>query len=64
MPLKLQIISRRKYTTKEKSFTRQGHPVHFNLLFSTEFMAFMMSARGDTTLNYGRRSQTVSTVFL
>lgn len=32
--------------------------------FVLEFMAFMMSARGGTTLNCGRLSQIVSTVYL
>lgn len=34
------------------------------LVFFIEFMAFMMSARGDTTLSCGRLSQIASTVYL
>lgn len=34
-----------------------------NVPASTEFMDFMMNVKEDTTLNYGKLSQTVLTVY-
>lgn len=34
------------------------------LFYISEYMVFMMNVKDDITLNYGRLSQTVSTVFL
>lgn len=46
-------------TQKTSSFSEET----MNAQALTEFMVFMTNAREDTTLNFGRLSQTVSTVF-